>query len=73
MTLPKTPKLSNPRDRGGSVEFRLINCPPFAIFGRVGSSFADARPFFATAGRDLPATQAVLQDLIEEVGSLLIE
>jgi len=52
MMLPKTPTLSNLRDRGGSVESRLINCPPFAIFGRVGRSFAEARPFFATAGRD---------------------
>ncbi len=56
--LAKIPELSKLHDRSGSVESRLINCPPFAIFGRVGSSFADARPFFAKAGRDPAATQA---------------
>ena len=35
--LAKIPELSKLHDRGGSAESRLINCPPFAIFGRVGS------------------------------------
>ena len=56
--LVKIPELSKLRNLAGSVESRLINCPPFVIFGRVGSSFVGARPFVATQDGTLPATQA---------------
>jgi len=54
--LAKIPELSKIHDRNGSVESRLINCPPFATFGRVGSSFGDARPVLRH-GRTGPGLQ----------------